>query len=101
MSNFVGSNLDIWRYLLNKIRTYFEQNPDADFWLSPVGRQSRPAFPKSRLAGGPPKPAKIFIFIRAGDKNFSIKKDLIFAGFSKFASQISFGNASHPNFFQK
>jgi len=79
--------------------------------LSPCGRQSRPAFPKSQLAGGPPKPAKIFIFIKAGDKNFSIKKrseaesrtklyfgagDLIFAGFGKFASQIFFENAPTP-----
>jgi hypothetical protein len=26
-----NAKIENWRYLLDKIRTYFEQNPDADF----------------------------------------------------------------------
>ena len=39
----------LWRCLLVKIRTYFAQNPDTDFWLPPCGRQSRPTFPPASV----------------------------------------------------
>ena len=54
----IAQNLNFinWRYLLDKIRTFFDENPDCEFWLPRFARQKQKLFrsggQKGRGLGG-------------------------------------------------